>query len=78
MHGLQRKLFSQLCCGFGIQLWVSGWKCFDRITGRSRFTYFRASKCILDSAFVLLHRAVSFELISARRQGRSSQNEFGC
>ena len=41
MHGIRRKSLSQICCGFGIQLRVSGWNLFDRITGSSRFTCLR-------------------------------------
>ena len=38
MHGPRHKSLSQLCCRFGIQIRVSGWPLFGRITGRSRFT----------------------------------------
>ena len=38
MHNPRYKFLSQLCCGSGIQIRVSGWPLFGRKIGRSLFT----------------------------------------
>ena len=71
MHGLRRELLSQLCYVFGIQLRVSGWTLFERITGRSLFTCLRG--LYLSYGFSLLcsllldYGLFSFEIKSTRK-----------
>ena len=52
MHDLCRELLSKICCEFGIQLRVSSWTLFGRITGRPRFTYLRG--LYVSSGFICL------------------------
>ena len=50
------KLLSKLCCGFRIQLRVSGWPLFDRTMGCSRFTCLQGSYVLFFiQSFVLPH-----------------------
>ena len=71
MHGLHRESISQLCCGLGVQIRVSGWPLFGRITERSRFTCLRfmyvSSGFSRLCSFMLGSGLVSFELKSTRK-----------
>ena len=73
MHGLRCESLSQLCFGFGIQLRVSGWSLFGRITGHSRFTCLRVLYVsygyIRLCSFIMYSGLVLFELKSTRNEG---------
>ena len=82
MHGLCRELFSQICCGFRIQLRVSGWPLFGSIMGRSHFTclwglYVSSGFSCLCS-FIIDSGLVSFELKFTRNGGVLFRMRFGC
>ena len=82
MHGLRRESLSQICCGFGIQIRVSCWPLFGRITGRSRFTclqglyvysgFSRLCSFMLDSGLG------SFGLKYTRKRGVLFRMRFSC
>ena len=56
MHNPRYKFLSQLCCGSGIQIRVSGWPLFGRKIGRSLFTCQRGFYVLFwIQQFVLLH-----------------------
>ena len=79
MNIYRRKFLSQLCCGFRIQLRVSGWHFFVMITGCSRFTCLQGCVCSFEFSrvcyFILDSLLVLFELQYTRRIGPYSQDE---